>query len=249
MNDHLIIKQTAAYVREKLSGEGSGHDWWHVFRVWQNAIEIANHENADLFIIELAALLHDIDDWKFNGGCIMAGPKAAGQWLRNLQVSSGVILHVCDIIATMSFKGAGVKSYMTTIEGMIVQDADRIDAIGAIGIARTFAYGGFKGREIYNPTRKPENHETFEQYKKGSGTTINHFYEKLLLVKDLLNTHTAKEMARERHQFLEIFLQQFLNEWPLADDQFVGEINFADEESHLPSASHLFFRLDEQVIL
>lgn len=208
-----IIEQTKEYVKSKLEGEGSGHDWWHVYRVWKNAISIAKHEKADLFTVELAALLHDIADWKFCGGDETVGPRVAGEWLDKQQVDKATVDHVKEIIKNLSFKGAGVKSRIDTIEGMIVQDADRLDAIGAIGIARTFAYGGHKGREIYNPYIKPQLHQTFEQYKQSNGHTINHFYEKLLLLKELMNTNSAKKMAEERHQFMLEFLNQFYKEW------------------------------------
>lgn len=213
MNEEAILKQTEEHIKNKLSGEGSGHDWWHVYRVWKNAIHIGKHENVDLFVVQLAALLHDISDWKFNEGDDDVGPKLAREWLQKLQVEERVISHICKIIKEMSFKGAGVKTRMFTKEGMVVQDADRLDAIGAIGIARTFAYGGYKGREIYNPNIKPELHDSFEKYKSGTGPTINHFYEKLLLLKDLMNTKTAKKIAEERHKFMEHFLDRFYNEW------------------------------------
>ncbi|MBA3064551.1 HD domain-containing protein, partial [Candidatus Woesearchaeota archaeon] len=188
MNQNEIIKRTADYVKSKLDGEGSGHDWWHIYRVWKTAIEIGKKESADLFVVQLAALLHDIADWKFHSGDDSVGPKLAREWLEKLDVDENIISHVCKIIKQVSFKGAGVKSKIKTKEGMVVQDADRLDALGAIGIARAFAYCGHKGREIYNPDIKPEKHESFEQYKKSKGTTINHFYEKLLLLKDLMNT-------------------------------------------------------------
>ncbi len=213
MNKESIIKQTEDYVRKKLEGEGTGHDWWHVYRVWKNAVHLCRGEGGGLFVIELAALLHDIADWKFNGGDDSVGPKLARGWLESLQVDEGVIAHVCEIIKEITFKGAGVRSRMQTKEGMIVQDADRLDAIGAIGIARTFAYGGYKGREIYNPAIKPERHETFEEYKNKIGPSINHFYEKLLLLKDLMNTKTAKDIAEKRHQFMEQYLHRFFTEW------------------------------------
>ena len=151
--------------------------------MWKSAISITKHEKADLFTVELAALLHDIADWKFCNGDETVGPTIAGEWLEKEKVDSKVINHVKDIIENLSFKGAGVKSKIDTIEGMIVQDADRLDAIGAIGIARTFAYGGYKGREIYNPNIKPQLHQTFEEYKKSEGHTVNHFYEKLFCLR------------------------------------------------------------------
>lgn len=213
MDKHYIVEKTKEFVKAKMEGEGSGHDWWHVYRVWKSAVKIAEKENADMFVVELAALLHDIADWKFNDGDDSAGPEFAGQWLGILNVSGDIVSHVADIIKNLSFKGANVKSQMKTKEGMVVQDADRLDALGAIGIARTFAYGGFKGREIYNPGIKPVMHQTFEQYKSSTGPTINHFYEKLLLLKDLMNTDTAREMAEKRHRFMEEYLDKFYKEW------------------------------------
>ena len=213
MDKIKIIQKTKTYVEETLSGEGSGHDWWHVYRVWQNAKTIGKKGKADMFVVELSALLHDIADWKFNDGDEMAGSRTARVWLESQELDSPTIDHICDIIATSSFKGAGVKSEMKTIEGKILQDADRLDAIGAIGIGRTFAYGGNKGREMYNPNRKPEFHATAESYKNNTTPTINHFYEKLLLLKDLMNTPTAKKMAVARHEFMERFLNQFFKEW------------------------------------
>ncbi len=212
-NRQSIIDQTQDYVKKTLEGEGSGHDWWHVYRVWKMAQHIVKEEGADSFIVELAALLHDIADWKFNDGDVTAGSKVAREWLEKLKVQKDVINHICEIIEETSFKGAGVKFKMRTIEGMIVQDADRLDAIGAIGIARTFAYGGHKGKEIYNPNIKPELHNTFEQYQKSVGPTINHFYEKLLLLKDLMNTTSAKKIARERHKYMKSYLDRFYKEW------------------------------------
>lgn len=213
MNKKVILKQTEEYVKDKLSGEGSGHDWWHIYRVWQNAKHIGQYEQADMFVVELAALLHDIADWKFNDGDDSVGPKLAREWLTKLQVEENIIAHVCQIIKDLSFKGAGVKSKIHTIEGMVVQDADRLDALGAIGIARAFAYGGHKNREMYNPNVKAEQHNSFEEYKNSHGTTINHFYEKLLLLKNLMNTTTAKKIAESRHAFMEEYLERFYDEW------------------------------------
>jgi len=213
MDKNQIINQTAEYIKLRLSGEGSGHDWWHVYRVWKNAVHIAESEQADLFIVELAALLHDIADWKFNDGNDDIGPQMAKEWLERLNVEETVVVHVCSIIHDISFKGAGVATNMKTIEGMIVQDADRLDAMGAIGISRAFAYGGSKGREMYNPELKPENHNSFEQYKNSKGNSINHFYEKLLLLKELMNTKTARKIAEKRHVFMEEYLSEFFLEW------------------------------------
>ncbi|MFZ5966418.1 MAG: HD domain-containing protein [Bacillota bacterium] len=212
-NKQQIIDNTIRYVRGKLEGEGSGHDWWHVYRVYKSAKAIAANEKADEFIVSLGALLHDIADFKFHNGDMEVGPRVAKEWLESLHVDEEIITHIEYIIRNVSFKGAKVKMTMDTIEGKIVQDADRLDAIGAIGIARTFAYGGFKNREIYNPDVKPQIHETFEQYKSGSGHSINHFYEKLLLLKDMMNTETGRKMAEERHKFMEIYLKEFYDEW------------------------------------
>ncbi len=208
-----IIEKTKEHVENLLRGEGSGHDWWHIFRVWNTAKTIGKEEKADLFVVELAALLHDIADWKFNGGDETVGAKTARAWLEELNVDSNVIDNVCDIIATSSFKGAGVKFEMKTLEGKVVQDADRLDAIGAIGIGRTFTFGGNKGREMYNPTIKPQLHTSAKQYVNNSSPTLNHFYEKLLLLKDLMNTKAAKKIAINRHNFMEEFLKEFYEEW------------------------------------
>lgn len=212
--DHIpTVQKTAAHVRSLFEGEGTGHDWWHVERVWKNALYIAKGEGGDLFVVELAALLHDIADWKFHGGDESVGPQKARAWLESLAVDGATIAHVCEIIADISFKGAGETKRMPTLEGMIVQDADRLDALGAIGIARAFAYGGHKGNPLHNPGEQPQHHETFEQYKKGRGSTVNHFYEKLLLLKNMMNTETAREMAAERHRYMEEYLRQFFLEW------------------------------------
>lgn len=208
-----IIAKTEAYVKSLLSGEGSGHDWWHILRVWNNARTIASNEQADLFIVELAALLHDVGDHKFHKGDETVGPRMAEDWLTKLQVNPDIIEQVTTIIKELSFKGAGTSSTMSSIEGCIVQDADRLDAIGAIGIARTFAYGGHKNREIYNPEISPELHNTFEAYKNSTAPTINHFYEKLLLLKDRMHTQTARQMAEQRHHYMQLYLEQFYAEW------------------------------------
>jgi uncharacterized protein len=207
------ISPTIAYVKERLSINYPGHDWHHVERVWKMARHIGEREAADMFVVELAALLHDIADWKFHDGDETAGPREARKWLESLGVEEQTIAHVCGIIKDLSFKGAGVTSVMKTLEGKVVQDADRLDAIGAIGIARAFAYGGYKQREIHNPSQQPVHHSSFEEYKNSSGTTINHFYEKLLLLKDLMNTPTARERAEERHRFMQEYLERFFREW------------------------------------
>lgn len=208
-----IIDKTAEHVKLLMSGEGSGHDWWHVYRVWQNAKRIATTEIADSDIVELAALLHDISDHKFNGGDLTAGSRIARAWLEELGLAEESIKQVCYIIEHVSYKGAQVETPMNTIEGRIVQDADRLDAIGAIGIARCFAYGGFKQREIYNPDIPPMLHADFETYRNSAGPSLNHFYEKLVLLKDRMLTDTGRQLAEERHSFMIQYLDQFFNEW------------------------------------
>jgi uncharacterized protein len=213
MNKKQIIKNTEKYVRAEMGAEGSGHDWWHVYRVWKTAVHIGEKEKVDMFVVELGALLHDIADFKFNDGDDTAGARVSRAWLEKQGVDEETTNHVCDIVKGVSFKGAKVKSEIKTKEGMVVQDADRLDAIGAIGVARVFAYGGVKGREIYNPKIKAKKHKSFEAYKNANGTSINHFYEKLLLLKDLMNTKTGKKMAQRRHKFIEQYLDRFIKEW------------------------------------
>lgn len=213
MKKSNIIQLTEAHIRTLFSGESTGHDWWHLHRVRNLAVHIGKQVNADLFIVELAALLHDIADWKFHDGDEDKGPQLAREWLETLSVDEDIVAHVCQIIRDISFKGSGVACPMKTLEGKVVQDADRLDAIGAIGIARTFAYGGSKGRELYNPEIKPEMHASFDEYKKSQGPTLNHFWEKLLLLKDLMNTITARKMAERRHRYMERFLEEFMTEW------------------------------------
>ena len=213
MDRALILKLTEEFVKKTLSGESSGHDWWHIHRVSRLAEEIAKAEGADLFIVQLAALLHDIDDYKLVPDHDPEDPRRAREWLEELDVEVDLIDRICQIIREMSFKGARVSSAMSTKEGMVVQDADRLDAIGAIGIARAFAYGGARGRLMHDPEAAPVQHASFEEYKKNSGPTINHFYEKLLLLKELMNTRTGEEIAASRHQFMEQFLARFLSEW------------------------------------
>ncbi len=217
MSDNLI-ETTAAHVQAAMSGEGSGHDWWHVWRVWQTAKRIADFEAVEGFyvdseVVELAALLHDLGDHKFHGGDTTVAPRMSREWLASLHADPELIDHVAEIVGTLSFKGANVETPMATLEGKIVQDADRLDAIGALGIARTFAYGGHKGRELYNPDIPPHLHDDFAEYSGSSAPTINHFYEKLLLLKDRMNTTYAKEVAASRHRFMEQFLEHFFEEW------------------------------------
>jgi len=208
-----IISKTCKFVENRLAGDGSGHDWWHIFRVWTLAKKIAVEEKAQLETVELGALLHDIADWKFHGGDDSIGPTMAQEFLSNNDVDPQVIESVVDIVSTISYKGAGVATPMKTLEGKIVQDADRLDAIGALGIARTFAYGGYKNRLIYHPDEKPVLHQSYTDYKKNEGHTINHFYEKLLLLRERMNTKTGKQIADGRHQFMKNFLEQFYREW------------------------------------
>lgn len=208
-----ILQKTEEYVRKELEGEDSGHDWWHIHRVRITALTLAKEEQANLFIVELAALLHDIADHKFHNGDETIGPKTARKWLESLNVEEQQIQHVCEIIVDLSYKGADVATPMKTIEGKIVQDADRLDAVGAIGIARAFAYGGHKSRELYNPNIPPTMHTSFKDYKNDTGHTINHFYEKLFLLKERMNTKSARKIAEERHRFMEEFVSRFLKEW------------------------------------
>jgi uncharacterized protein len=208
-----IISQTAAHVRGLLAADVAGHDWFHIERVRATALELARDEAADAYIVELAALLHDVADWKYAGGDHSAGPRAARDWLESLGVPRPKIDHVCEIIAGLSFKGAGVPTPMRTLEGKVVQDADRLDALGAVGIARTFAYGAHKGQAMHNPEVPAVQHDSFEAYKTNAGTTINHFYEKLLLLKDRMNTPAARKRAEGRHRFMEAYLEQFFAEW------------------------------------
>lgn len=205
-----VLKQTKKYIKSHFENEGSGHDWWHIYRVKNMSLKIAKTEGGDLFLIEMAALLHDLDDWKLNdNGC----KSKARNWLLKMDISKGDSLKLLEIVEQISFKGAKVETKAVSLEAKIVQDADRLDAIGAIGVARTFAYGGSKERLIYDPEVKPEMHSDFESYKNNAAPTINHFHEKLLLLKDLLNTETAKKIAQHRHKYMEDFLKQFYAEW------------------------------------
>lgn len=217
MENDVIILKTIEYVKSRLANEGSGHDWWHIYRVYKLANMLGEIEKGNLFIIKLAALLHDIADHKFHDGNSEIGGNIARNWLKSLNIDDNNISEVVYIIETMSYKGGTVDSHQKTLEGMIVQDADRLDAIGAIGIGRAFAYGGFMRREMYNPDIKPQTFENFDQYKKSKTSTVNHFYEKLLKLKDIMNTETARKIAYERHQFMELFLNQFFKEWDCHD--------------------------------
>jgi uncharacterized protein len=217
-----LVRETEALVKRRLSGEATGHDWFHTDRVRRMALRLAADEETaggrlDRHVVELAALLHDLDDWKFHGGDDTVGVLTARDWLQTHKVDQATIEQVAEIIGTMSFKGAGVPTPMRTQEGAIVQDADRLDAIGAIGIARAFAYGGHKGSVLHNPELAPWLHESFDDYKTRPGTTINHFSEKLLLLRDRMNTTAARRIAEERHQVMEAFLERFFAEWDGTD--------------------------------
>ena len=208
-----VIDNTILFVKQKLKDAESGHDWFHIQRVYKNALQIAKTETCNIEIVKLAALLHDIADSKFHNGDETVGPEMAKTFLANQNIDSVVIENVVKIIENISFKGGNIEKKFHSIELEIVQDADRLDAIGAIGIARTFNYGGYKNRQIYNPEIEPKFNMTKEEYKKSDAPTINHFYEKLLLLKDKMNTQKGKQMAQQRHQFMELFLSQFYLEW------------------------------------
>ena len=208
-----IIELTVAFVKQTLVDAEGGHDWWHIFRVWQLSKRIAETEKADMLVVELGALLHDIADAKFHNGDECVGPEKARSFLLSINVNEEIIIHIERIITNISFKGGRVIQQFKSLELDIIQDADRLDAIGAIGIARTFNYGGFKNREIYNPGIQPNLNLTKEEYKNSTAPTLNHFYEKLLLLKDRMNTATGRKMAEQRHQFLELFLDEFYAEW------------------------------------
>lgn len=211
----MIIEKTIEFVKEKLQGAEAGHDWFHIERVYKNAVQIAQDSNdINILVIELGALLHDIADSKFHNGDESVGPKIAREFLQMHQVDENIIREVVSIIENISFKSTKEKTKKyTSKELQIVQDADRLDAIGAIGIARAFNYGGFKNRELYNPLVKPNLNMSKEEYKNSKAPTINHFYEKLLLLKDKMNTQKGRELAEERHRFMEVFLEQFYKEW------------------------------------
>lgn len=212
MDKENILALTESYVRNELSGAEGGHDWWHIERVRNLSGHICQTEKADFFVVELGALLHDIADSKFHDGDEEVGPRKAVNLLRDLSVDEETIEHIVNIITHISFKGGGEQLFRSP-ELDIIQDADRLDAIGAIGIARTFNYGGFKNRELYNPEIPPDLNMSREEYKNSTAPTINHFYEKLLLLKDRMNTETGREMAEHRHNFLETFLDEFYREW------------------------------------
>ena len=208
-----IIDKTILFVKQQLQDAEGGHDWFHIERVYKNAILIAQEEVCNLTVVKLGALLHDIADSKFHDGDEEIGPKIAQKFLESENVSEEIIEHVIQIIQNISFKGGNFEQTFSSKELEIVQDADRLDALGAIGIARTFNYGGFKNRAIYNPSIAPKLNMSKEEYKNSDSPTLNHFYEKLLLLKDKMNTETGKKIAQERHRFMETFLSQFYAEW------------------------------------
>jgi uncharacterized protein len=213
MTDHAsLVSRTVEYVKQELSNAEAGHDWHHIERVWHNAKRIAREEKVDTLIVELGALLHDIADSKFNNGDENIGPEKARAFLQSVAAEEAVIGHVEQIVRNISFKGGNFKQKFHSAELNVVQDADRLDAIGAIGIARAFHYGGFKNRAIYDPGVQPDLHMNPETYKHSQAPTINHFYEKLLLLKDKMNTEAGKKLAVQRHAFMEAFLEQFYTE-------------------------------------
>lgn len=213
MENTTLIEKTIEFVKIQLDNAEGGHDWFHIERVYKNTLAIAKTEKCDVLVCQLGALLHDIADSKFHGGDEEIGPKTARHFLEAQHVSEEIIKHVIKIIENISFKGGNFENKFNSIELDIVQDADRLDAIGAIGIARCFNYGGFKNRTIYNPEIKPNLTMSKEEYKYSDAPTINHFYEKLLLLKEKMNTESGKKIAQERHRFMETFLKQFYAEW------------------------------------
>jgi len=215
MNREAILKKTKEFVKQSFKGAEGGHDWFHTKRVLENSVHIAREENANLFVVQLAALLHDIADSKFHDGDEILGPKVASEFLKEQKVDQVSREHIVKIIESVSFKNSlsPLEKTFNSIEKQIVQDADRLDAIGAIGIARAFNYGGFKNRELYNPNVTPNRNMSKEEYKKSAAPTINHFYEKLLLLKEKMNTATGKKLAEKRHEFMLSYLDQFFQEW------------------------------------
>ena len=214
MTNTQIVEETIAFVKETLKGAEGGHDWFHIQRVFKNTLLIAKDEKVDVLVVSLGALLHDIADAKFNNGDETVGPKMASEFLTSLGVRKKIVDHVVKIIENISYKSSlGTKKLYTSKELQVVQDADRLDAIGALGIARAFNYGGFMNRELYNPEIAPNLQMTKEEYKASKTPTINHFYEKLLLLKDKMNTESGKKLAEKRHQFMLEYLEQFYREW------------------------------------
>lgn len=213
MSTSNLINKTILFVKEKLDNAEGGHDWFHIERVYKNALLIARDEDCDELVVKLGALLHDIADSKFHDGDESVGPRLAREFLEGENAPEETIAHVVNIIENISYKGGNFEKKFSSIELDIVQDADRLDAIGAIGIARAFNYGGFKNRALYDPKIAPNTSMTKEEYKNNAAPTINHFYEKLLLLKDKMNTKAGKQIAQERHRHMEAFLSQFYAEW------------------------------------
>jgi uncharacterized protein len=214
MKDRKLIETTMAFVKHTLKNAEGGHDWFHIERVYKNTLQIAKHENVDITVVSLAALLHDIADQKFHDGDETIGPRKASEFLLKHNVDSKIIEHITQIIENMSFKNSfDLNPSFTSKEMEVVQDADRLDAIGAIGIARCFNYGGYKNRVLYDPDIEPNLNMTKEEYKSAKAPTINHFYEKLLLLKDQMNTKTGRRIAEKRHAYMVGFLKQFYAEW------------------------------------
>ncbi|KOS06923.1 phosphohydrolase [Flavobacterium akiainvivens] len=213
MSNAALVHHTMHFVKEQLKDAEGGHDWFHIQRVYNNALNIAQGEDCNLLVVQLGALLHDVADSKFHGGDETVGPKVARNFLESHNVDEETIVHVVAIIENISFKGGNFEKKFTSIELDIVQDADRLDALGAIGIARTFNYGGFKNRPLYDPDIAPVLNMDKEQYKTSVSPTLNHFYEKLLLLKDRMNTATGRKIAEGRHAYMESFLAQFYAEW------------------------------------
>lgn len=213
MNNTTLIEHTSAFVKQQLTNAEGGHDWFHIERVYNNSLLIAKTEPVNLLVVQLGALLHDIADSKFHDGDETVGPKVARTFLESENVAEDIIQHVINIIENISFKGGNFNATFASAELQVVQDADRLDALGAIGIARTFNYGGFKNRAIYDPEIAPNLKMTKDEYKNTTAPTINHFYEKLLLLKNKMNTETGKRIAQKRHEYMEQFLNQFYNEW------------------------------------
>lgn len=212
MDKQKIIQETAEFIWGEFAMEGSGHDWFHIDRVRRLALRLGQMEGSDPFVTEMAALLHDLDDWKVAG----AGspyPVKAQKWLIDREVEEDIAFRILKVIEEVSYKGAGTETPVGSVESAVVQDADRLDAMGAIGIARTFAYGGHTNRLIYDPAVSPVMHTDFQGYQNSKAPTVNHFYEKLLLLKERMNTNSARSMSEQRHRFMESYLEQFFNEW------------------------------------
>ena len=211
--ENSLIENTIPFVKKELKDAEGGHDWFHIERVYKNACLIAEGEHVNLLVVKVAALLHDVADSKFHGGDDSVGPKRAAEFLQTQQISEEDIEHIVNIVANVSFKGGNATKTFHSKELEVVQDADRLDALGAIGIARTFNYGGFKKRKLYDPAIAPQLNMSPSEYKTSTAPTLNHFYEKLLLLKDQMHTETAKKIAQQRHRFMEHFLEQFYAEW------------------------------------